>query len=244
MSQVRPAVSAILAAALTFASQSSESGAPPPSRPSGHGTLRLGFNVSQANGDRLIDALNRLRTDNIGFYLPNYQYIQPYQQVLSKVSLIYYGTSSQYIGYTNYSSGRHPIFVYNGAYEYNSPMVLMEVILHESDHHRYGSHSCGSGADADDNGPYGVEAYYGLKLYWGSQSLDASQRNYAASWALGRAYDRMCGNGAAINRVFNAWAYNQFPPGPPPPGCYYDESGQLVCPPVCYLDESGQVVCV
>jgi hypothetical protein len=137
------------------------------------------------------------------------------------------------IAFTGYGGGAQP--------------VLMEGILHEGDHHIYGPHTCGTSADQDDNGPYGVTSYYMVRLLRQSTNLDASQRNQVASNALSRAQNNICA-AAAKTRIQNAYFYGQFPQN-----CYYDESGQhcatdpgtppvLLPPPPsqCYYDESGQ----
>jgi len=189
---------------------------------SGHGNIRIGNGFDQTNKNIIIDALNNIYNNNFGFHLPNNSgWVDPYNEIIGYIRYIFDTTRDDVWGYTTgngymWMSYRLIIDGYYGSFGIAS---IMQNILHEADHHRYGSHSCGSGADVDDNGPFGVAAYYLMKLYHNSPTLDENQRNQAASLGLGRAYNNMCGNQDALNRVLYAYTSNVFPapPDPTPP---------------------------
>jgi hypothetical protein len=184
--------------------------------------------------------------NNYGFYLPNGRVVHPYNEVIATVSTINPGTDApNVLAYTYITPYKGPI-CFDG-YGAGTQAVLMEAVLHEGDHHIYGSHTCGGSADTDDNGPFGATSYYMLKLVHLSSTLNAAQRNQAASNALYRASANICQQ-AAKDRIYNAYFNNAFPQM-----CYYDESGQVCStdpgsapptlppPPQCYYDESGEI---
>jgi hypothetical protein len=87
---------------------------------------------------------------------------------------------------------------------------MRSVMLHEADHHRFGAHTCGQRADQDDNGPFGVGAYYAALLSRQSTNLDASQREILVNFARAVTASQICG-AAAQNNLFNAIDFGIFP---------------------------------
>jgi hypothetical protein len=180
----------------------------------GHGNVHLGlftYNVPELSGPILF-ALDRLRDNPLPFYLYNGRSINAYSEVANYVSTIHYSARTDVYGYTN---GRGTIWVAQPTYDVGTPSAFMVNIVHEADHMRYGAHTCGEGADIDDNGTYGVDAYYSAKLFREATGLDGYMRYFASGNTVSIAYGNLCGNIEARNRVLNALDNGVFAPPPP-----------------------------
>lgn len=213
------------------------------------------------NKQAVVNALANIQSNDFVVTLPSGRSITPYSQVDAKISLISRGNTTEpgVLAYISQIANPFPTVKYPMSisplaftlFGAGTQPVLMEAILHESDHRVYGQHTCGAAADADDNGPYGATSYYMLKVANYTVNLDTAQRNQAVANALYRATGNIC-DGAAQQRVLNAYFTGVFPQN-----CYLDESGQVLCvdnPNVgyvvkprpdgtCYYNESGQLVC-
>jgi hypothetical protein len=179
--------------------------------PSGYGNITFGVDLcvsKVAEKNQEAAALSGLQANNFSYHLPNGTLIQPYSEVLTFVANIGWDSSTSYWGRSFFNGA---IYITQAAFNENSQAVLMAVTVHEADHSRYGPHTCGDGADIDDNGPYGAEAYNGLMDYYYSTTMDVNQKYRGASLALNRAIYNMCSNTDAYNRVLNAYLYAQFP---------------------------------
>jgi len=176
------------------------------SYPTGYGKIR--FNATMAGRTTQMalakSGLDEHYKNNISFFLPNGTNISPYSLILNKVSYIGYSSRTDVWGHT---TGNKVIYITQPAFAENSRAVMTEIILHEADHHRYGSHSCGTSADIDDNGPFGTTAYDSLKKYHHSTTMSISEKSRAASLAISRALYNMCGNTLAYNRILSAYYY-------------------------------------
>jgi hypothetical protein len=189
--------------------------AAPPFLPSGHGNINIHLGFSSNEIARIRSELNGLASNNFSYYIPSGALITPYNEVLQFTSLYIPGGSAQLLGSTTSGSGRRPVKLYDLLFA--QPAVIMRtVMLHEADHHRFGAHTCGQGADLDDNGPFGVGAYYAALLSQRSTNLDASQREVLANFARAITVSQIC-SAAAQNNLFNAINFGIFAPPPPPP---------------------------
>ncbi len=81
-------------------------------------------------------------------------------------------------------------------------MRLSGLLLHESEHSTGKMHSCGSTADKDLAGPYGMEALYQMSQTRNLNSITAGERSLALSRAAGIANYQLCQNGAGRDSVF------------------------------------------
>lgn len=92
---------------------------------------------------------------------------------------------------------------------------LAKIIIHVAGHNKLGEHTCGKWADADENGPYGLGAYFMVGQYWNAKMQHANGRpaKYKPDMSIGEgtlalssAYDiaknRFCNNQAAAQKVY------------------------------------------
>jgi hypothetical protein len=173
---------------------------------SGHGQIYIDSQVlAMCHVSTTISTLNGIQSNNFPVTLPNFARIDPYREVLGYVRLISATTTSA--GAANMTGTVWLNFN-------NQIGFLMPTLLHEADHSRYGHHTCGAGADVDDLGPYGVDAYYSLQLYWNSQNMDPVQRAISASNATSIANYGFCGNLDARARIMAAYEHGVFPQAP------------------------------
>jgi hypothetical protein len=123
-------------------------------------------------------------------------------------------------GYTSFNN-----IAYINSSGINSPITyLASIIAHEADHHRYGYHSCGVGADIDDESTYGLHAYT-LSQLANHPNVSAWERYSAAANARYIAENRMCGNSVSRDKIINALNSNTYPQQPayqPNPWWYGD----------------------
>lgn len=102
------------------------------------------------------------------------------------------------------------------------PVEMAGFLVHEADHYNK-THSCGDTADADINGPYGLEALYLKSISRNPVAgMTASQRSLAESRAWGIANYQLCSNTAARDQVLNYYntASMAIPVYYPPPPRY------------------------
>lgn len=207
-----------IAAALTFGlllTAVPGNAAGPVTLPSGHGSIRIQVGFSNSEIARIRSELDGLASNNFSYYIPSGVLITPYNEVLAFTSVYLSGGGAQLYGSTTSGGGRSPVKLYDLLFA--QPAVIMRtVMLHEADHHRFGAHTCTTGSDLDDNGPFGVQAYYAALSSQRSTNLDASQREILANFARAVTASQVC-NPAAQNNLFNAINFGIFPPAPPPP---------------------------
>ena len=83
------------------------------------------------------------------------------------------------------------------------PAYLAGILLHEADHYNK-MHTCGEAADADINGPYGLEAKYDMSTYLNPPpGMTEGQRAIVQSRATGIAIYQLCNNMSARTEVLN-----------------------------------------
>jgi len=182
---------------------------------SGHGNVWInGAFVADGRSVTIKFALDRLSENQLPFYLYSGAHINGYAEVANFIDMLIPGYRPGALAYT-YAQGN--VWLTDELFNTLSPSAFMVTLVHEADHRRYGGHTCGEGADADDNGSYGVDAYYSAKLYRESTGMDGHMIHWAAANALEIANYRVCGNTVARDRILAAFYNGVFAPVPPPP---------------------------
>jgi hypothetical protein len=85
----------------------------------------------------------------------------------------------------------------------SDPAYLAGILLHEADHYNK-THDCGDSADNDANGPYGLEAKYGMSVYLNPPpGVTSGQRAIVQSRAVAIANNQLCNNAEARAQILN-----------------------------------------
>lgn len=178
----------------------------------GYGYIYASNSFPADKRDFLLNTLNLMSRTNFGFLTsPNGPLINPY------------GHLTYYIGRVNYVAPRAGNYAYTfrggdiNIHDYSpwhSQAVMAAIFLHEADHHRYGSHTCGSG-DTSIDSPTGAGILYGAKLYH-SGALSASERSFIYSDSGARISAFLCNNVTSMNIGSQALYNNVWPVRPPP----------------------------
>jgi Tectonin domain len=100
-----------------------------------------------------------------------------------------------------------PVSVWPSAYQnYTTNAGLAGTLVHEADHTRFGSHTCGSAADTYEDGPYGTEIQYLARIWRTGHpafTLPALDRDLAWDKAVAK-IGQLCDPGAQ-QRVWNKY---------------------------------------
>ena len=178
--------------------------------PSGYGNIRYSRNFPSDKASSLLETLGFMQSTNTNSYSfitsPTGVSVSPYTHLTTNIYLI------------NYVGNRPGTYAYTTQYKdinlhdsspWFSRAVMASVLLHEADHQRYGSHTCGAG-DVNIDSTTGVGILYGAKIYYNS-TLDAyekAQIYYDTTWRIS---NLLCNNQGSMAIGSKAIYSNSFP---------------------------------
>lgn len=179
----------------------------------GYGYIYASNSFPGDKRDFLLNTLNLMSRTNFNFLTsPRGPSINPYGHLTHYIRIVNY--VPPLAGNYAYTYRAGDINIHDNS-PWHSQAVMAAIFLHEADHHRYGSHTCGSG-DTTIDSPTGAGILYGAKLYHNG-GLSASERSFIYSDSASRITSFLCNNSTSMNIGNQALYNNSWPVRPPPP---------------------------
>lgn len=178
-----------------------------------HGMRTHCFN--SAKRKRMANAMEIMKRNN-GHIAYGNKKLRPYNHTKKHTHSIWNASSSRvrgaYLGAVSDKDNYGQNLTFNSKYSSKGLVFLTDArfkgpdagvagtLLHEAHHTKTGEHSCGSAADKDDRGPYGVQVRLLAKAYH-DKKISKYDRTLVKYEALSRIKSRFCNNKAVQNKL-------------------------------------------